>query len=435
MQFSSDRLAQLLEGELGAAAVTGEAALLAAHNVDAREPEILCFPASPEQVAGALRLCSEASAAVTPWGGGTAIGIGNPPREVDVVIGLERLNLLVEHDQANLTATVQSGHTLAALQEVLARHNQFLPFDPPIAPRATVGGIVATNLSGPRRGYYGSVRDLVIGMKVVLASGEQIKAGGKVVKNVAGYDMCKLFVGSLGTLGIVTEVTLRMAPIPETAATLMTSGTLREVCQFADELSRSKLLPSAVMLLSTGATNATELAHGDWQVAVWCEGFEETVARHLRDSLAMAQRIGLATAILKENEHRRLWDEMRDFPLQADRLVYRVTLPRALTAEVIQTVYDWSTADFRPEIVTDVAMGIVWLSLEVDDVATQWFAKLIDEAQAHRGHAIVLSAPTNLKRGINVWGPAPPTLSLMREIKRQFDPEGLLNPGRFVGGI
>jgi len=189
------------------------------------------------------------------------------------------------------------------------------------------------------------------------------------------------------------------------------------------------------MLLSTGATKATDLAHGDWQVAVWCEGFEETVARHLRDSLAMAQRIGLATAILKENEHRRWWDEMRDFPLQADRLVYRVTLPRASTAEVIQTVYDWSTADFRPEIVTDVAMGIVCLSLEVDDVATQWFAKLIDEAQAHRGHAIVLSAPTNLKRGIDVWGPAPPTLSLMREIKRQFDPEGLLNQGRFVGGI
>ena len=435
MQFSSDRLAQLLEGELGAGTVTGEPALLAAHNVDGREPALLCFPASPEQVAAALRLCSEANATMTPWGGGTAMGIGNPTRQVDIVIGLERLNLLVEHDQANLTATVQSGHRFAALQEVLARHNQFLPFDPPAPTRATVGGVVATNLNGPRRSYYGSVRDLVIGMKIVLASGEQIKAGGKVVKNVAGYDMCKLFVGSLGTLGIITEVTLRMAPIPETAATLIASGTLPKVQQFANELSRSKLLPSAVLLLNAQASKATDLAHGDWQVAVWCEGFEETVARHLRDSLAMAQRIGLATAILKENEHRRWWDEMRDFPLQADRLVYRVTLPRASTAEVIQTVYDWSTADFRPEIVTDVAMGIVWLSLEVDDVATQWFAKLIDEAQAHRGHAIVLSAPTNLKRGIDVWGPAPPTLSLMREIKRQFDPEGLLNPGRFVGGI
>jgi glycolate dehydrogenase FAD-binding subunit len=435
MQFSSDQLAQSLEGELGADAVTGEPALLAAHSVDGREPALLCFPVNPEQVAAALRLCSEANATIVPWGGGTAMGIGNPTRQVDIVIGLERLNLLVEHDQANLTATVQSGHRLAALQDVLARHNQFLPLDPPAPARATVGGVVATNLNGPRRSYYGSVRDLVIGMKVVLASGEQIKAGGKVVKNVAGYDMCKLFVGSLGTLGIITEVTLRMAPIPDTATTIIASGTLPEVRQFTDDLSRSKLLPSAVLLLNAQANIAADLAHSDWGVAIWCEGFEETVARHLRDALAMAQRIGLDTVILQENDHRRFWDEIRDFPLQVDRLVYRVTVPRSSTAEIIQTVHSWSTADFRPEIVSDAAMGIVWISLEVNDLATQWFAKLIDEAQAHRGHAIVLAAPTNLKRGIDVWGPAPPTLSLMREIKRQFDPKNLLNRGRFVGGI
>jgi glycolate oxidase FAD binding subunit len=434
MQFSSDRLAQSLEGELGAGAVTREPTLLAGHNVDGREPALLCFPVSAEQVAAALRLCSEANASMTPWGGGTAMAIGNPTQQVDIVIGLERLNILVEHDQANLTATVQSGHRLAPLQEVLARHNQFLPFDPPAPAQATVGGIVATNLNGPRRSCYGSVRDLVIGMKIVLASGEQIKAGGKVVKNVAGYDMCKLLVGSLGTLGFITEVTLRMAPIPETAATLIASGTLPKVQQFANDLSRSKLLPSAVLLLNAQASKATDLAQSDWRVAVWCEGFEETVARHLRDAPALAQRIGLATAILHENDHRRFWDKMRDFPLKAG-LVYRVTVPRASMAEVIQTVHDLSTADFRPEIVSDTAMGIVWISLEVNDLAAQWFAKLIAEARAHRGHAIMLAAPTHLKRGIDVWGPAPPTLSLMREIKRQFDPKGLLNPGRFVGSI
>jgi glycolate dehydrogenase FAD-binding subunit len=435
MKFSHDRLAQLLEGELGAEAVTREPSLLAAYNVDGREPALLCFPVSPEQVAAALRLCSEANATVTPWGSGTAMGIGNPTRQVDMVIGLERLNLLVEHDQANLTATVQSGHRLTPLREALARHNQFLPLDPPAPTRATVGGVVATNLNGPRRSYYGSVRDLVIGMKVVLASGEQIKAGGKVVKNVAGYDMCKLFVGSLGTLGIITEVTLRLAPIPETAATLIASGTLPEVQQFTDELSRSKLLPSAVLLLNAQTSKATVLTQSDWQVAVWCEGFEETVGRHLRDAIAMAQGIGLATVILQENDLRRFWDKMHDFPLQDDRLIYRVTLPRSLTAEFIQTFHNRSLADFRPQIVSDVAMGIVWISLEVNDLATQRFAKLIDEAQAHRGHAVILAAPNSLKRGIDVWGPAPLTLSLMREIKRQFDPEGLLNPGRFVGGI
>ena len=435
MKFSHDRLAQLLTGEFGVEAVTSEPALLAAHIVDGKEPAVLCFPASPEQVAAALRLCSEANAAVIPWGGGTAMTIGNPPRQIDVVIGLERLNQLVEHDQANLTATVQCGRTVAALQEVLAQDNQFLPLDPPKPTRATVGGIVATNLNGPRRSHYGSVRDLVIGIKVVLASGEQIKAGGKVVKNVAGYDMCKVFVGSLGTLGIITEVTLRMAPIPDTAATAIGSGTLAEVQQFIEDLARSKLLPSAVFLLNTQANKATALAQSDWHVAVWCEGFETTVSRHLHDAAEMAQKIGLASMILRENDHRRFWDEMRDFPLKVDRLVYRVTLPRSSTAEFIQTMHTRSLAGLRPEIVSDAVMGTVWISLVSDDLAARSFAKLVDEARAHGGHGMILTAPTHLKQAIDVWGPEPPALPLMREIKKQFDPRSLLNPGRFVAGI
>jgi glycolate oxidase FAD binding subunit len=435
MKFSHDRLAQLLAREFGAEAVTSEPSLLAGHSVEGKEPAVLYFPASPEQVAAALRLCSDTNTTVIPWGGGTAMRIGNQPQQVDVVIGLVRLNQLVEHDQANLTATVQCGHPLAALQEVLAQANQFLPFDPPNAARATAGGIVATNLNGPRRSHFGSVRDLVIGMKVALASGEQIKAGGKVVKNVAGYDMCKLFVGSLGTLGIITEVTLRMAPIPDTAATAVVSGTLEEVRQFIEDLTRSKLLPSAVFLLNTQANKEAALAQSDWHVAVWCEGFETTVSRHLHDAAAMAQKIGLASMILRENDHRRFWDEMRDFPLKVDRLVYRVTLPRSSTAEFIQTMHTRSLAGLRPEIVSDAVMGTVWISLVSDDLAAQSFAKLTDETRSRGGHVIILSAPTHLKRGIDVWGPAPPTLPLMREIKKQFDPRSLLNPGRFVAGI
>src|SRR4029077_17579557 len=381
MRVSHDQLAHQLELSLGAGgAVTNQPSVLASHAVDGKPPALVCAPETAEQVAAALRICSEVEAAVTPWGGGTATAVGNLPSKVDVIIGLNRLQQVVEHDAANLTLTVQAGISLISLQESAANQKQFLPFDAPRPSKATVGGTIAANLTGPRRSSYGAVRDLVIGMKVALASGEQIKAGGKVVKNVAGYDMCKLFVGSLGTLGIITEVTLRMAPIPETAATLIASGTLPKVQQLADELSRSKLLPSAVLLLNAQASKATDLAQSDWQVAVWCEGFEETVARHLRDATALAQRIGLATAILDENDHRRFWDKIHDFPLQAG-LVYRVTVPRASMTEVIQTVHNWSTADFCPEIVSDAAMGIVWISLEVNDLAAQWFAKLIAEAQ------------------------------------------------------
>ena len=168
---------------------------------------------------------------------------------------------------------------MADLQKRLAPRLQQAPFDPPFAERATVGGIVAANLNGPRRSSHGSVRDLIIGMKVVLGNGERIKAGGKVVKNVAGYDMCKLFVGSLGTLGVITEITLRMATLAEREATVTAAGTLPQVLQLVDELSRSPLLPAAMML--TNLTDDDEISN-DWHTTILCEGFRETVARHLR---------------------------------------------------------------------------------------------------------------------------------------------------------
>jgi glycolate oxidase FAD binding subunit len=435
MAFADDRLAQRLEAALGADTINREANLLAAHNIDGEQPALLCFPETSEQVTTAMRICSEADAAVVAWGGGTAMQIGNPPRNVNVVLGLGRLNRVVEHDDANLTVTVEAGIGLSRVQQTVAVRKQFLAFNPPYADRATVGGVIATNLNGPRRSYYGSVRDLVIGMKVVLASGERIKAGGKVVKNVAGYDMCKLFVGSLGTLGIITEATLRMGPIPETAATVVATGTLPLVWQLADALSRSKLLPSAVFLLSPEADQADDLDQGGWHFAVCCEGFEKNVARHLHDVQDTATRIGLGTEILKASDHSGFWDEVCDFPLQAGRLVYRVTVPRASTLAIIQMIHRWPTMDFRPWIVSDTAVGIIWLSLDAKQDAIKWFAKLVAEAREHRGHAVMLAAPTNLKADVDVWGPAPPALSLMREIKRQFDPKNLLTPGRFIGGI
>jgi len=432
MKSTIDQLAQRLGAELGAAAVVTEPSVLASHVVDGMQPALVCSPATAEQIAAALRVCAEVEAAVIPWGGGTAMPIGNRPRAVDIVIETSRLDRAIEHDDANLTATVQSGITLMALQEILARQKQFLPFDPPFPARATIGGIVAANLNGPRRSCYGSVRDLVIGMKVALASGELIKAGGKVVKNVAGYDMCKLFVGSLGTLGILTEVTLRMAPIPETAATVVAAGTLPKVLQFVDELSRSPLLPAAVALMNSGALGAGQ---NDWRAAIRCEGFAETVTRHLADSQALVQQVGLGDEILRDHTDGQLWDRVRDFPLQKGRVVYRVTVPRASLAECAQAIEDWNTPEFQPAVVSDALTGTLWAAEPERQTSPQRFADLLSLAQRCGGHAIIFAAPADAKKNIDVWGPAPPTLVLMRKIKNQFDPKGLLNPGRFIAGI
>ncbi len=234
-----------------------------------------------------------------PMAGGTAMALGNPPRQADVVLKLSRLDRVIEHDSANLTVSAQCGMTLSAIQSALAAQKQIVPIDAPHPARATIGGIVSANLNGPRRSCYGSVRDLVIGMKVVLASGESIKAGGKVVKNVAGYDMCKLFVGSLGTLGIISEVTIRVAPMAERAATFVCRGTLAEARRFIDELSRSQLLPAAVFLLS-------EQTPKDWRIAVWSEGFEETVERHLRELQTVVTPVGMKPEVLRAEKHNEL---------------------------------------------------------------------------------------------------------------------------------
>lgn len=433
MTVDLDRLARTLETELGVAAVQTEAELLARRAIDEVRSKLVCLPEDADQVVAALRLCMNAGAAVTAWGGGTAMRIGNLPRRVDVVFDLSKLNRLIEHDHANLTATVEGGMALAALQKAVANQGQFAALDSPYPERSTVGGTVAANLNGPRRSCYGSVRDLVIGIKAALATGERIKAGGKVVKNVAGYDMCKLFVGSLGTLGIITEATLRMTPIAETGATITAGGNLTKLMELAAELARSTLLPAAVAILNSQATGGAEILHGDWQLAVRAEGFAENVARHVKDIRSMAERIGIDSETSQTPVDAKFWDRIRDFPLQSERLVYRITMPRASAGEVLQAVQTWQPAD--PAIVCDPAAGTLWVALTANEVALSRFAELTSLAAQHKGHAIIFSAPGHLKREIDVWGIPPPAMHLMRELKLKFDPKGLLNAGRFVGGL
>jgi glycolate oxidase FAD binding subunit len=435
MKLAVDQLAQTLAAELGDQWVSMDTSMRASHIIDGRQPALVCAPETADQIAAALRFCSEAGATVAPYGGGTAICIGNAARPVDVALDLNRLNRIVEHDHANLTATVEAGITLTRLQECLAQQKQFVPFDPPHSERATVGGIVATNLSGPRRSYYGSVRDLVIGMKVVLASGKPIKAGGKVVKNVAGYDMCKLFVGSLGTLGIITQVTLRASPVPQTAATLIASGTTAQVIDLAYAIGHSPLLPAAVVISNPLACEEMNSGGANWRLAVWSEGFAETVARHMRDAKAMAEGLGLGAELFEDSLHSQFWAAIDNFPLSSDRLVFRLTVPRASAADAIKTIASWHVDGFRPSIVADAMAGTLWVAAPASNAAANQFHKLIAYAREQRGHAVMLVAPCELKQSVDVWGSPPPALALMRKIKEQFDPHGLLNPGRYIGGI
>jgi len=216
---------------------------------------------------------------------------------------------------------------------------------------------------------------------------------------------------------------------------LVATGTPLSVTDLASELAGSKLTPTAVFVSNSQTNKTADAAASDWRLAVWAEGFEENVHRHLRDVETMGKRIGLKLEWLRDKSHAQYWDEIRDFALQPERLIYRLAVPRVAVTEVMKAIADWKTADFDPAILSDVAVGTSWIAAAQNQTAASQFAKLTALARERGGHAVMLAGPPVCKEGIDVWGSPPPGLSLMREIKREFDPKEILNPGRFVAGM
>ncbi len=419
-------LAAEFEAALGSSAVSTDPEVLARYSIDGMIPRIWCAPASAEEVSAVIGICASSGAAITPWGGGTTMQLGNLPRAVDVVLSLHRLSGVVEHDDANLTATIRAGTPVSAVQNALASRRQFVPLDPPWRIRASVGGVVAAAVNGPRRMAYGAVRDLVIGMKMVLGTGEIVKAGGKVVKNVAGYDLCKLFTGSLGTLGIITELTFKVSPTPEVMQLVLIRGRSADLISLAEDLLGSSLLPAAVVW-SSGFPHPSLLLRA--------EGFAEAVARHVDDIRDLAGRRALDAAVLDGEQADATWRRVRDFPVVSDhQAVWRLSVSLARVGAAVRRL-DEMTETHRgaSRSCADLGTGTLWLVEE--SAGADRFDVIQALAATLDGRAVLAAAPPSLKDGIDVWGSPPPGASLMQGIKQQFDPHGILNPGRFVLGL
>jgi glycolate oxidase FAD binding subunit len=421
-----------LAAAVGAVAVADAAVV---HRVDDVEPCVVAAPDDAGGLASVLREAAALGAAVIPWGGGTAIAVGNPPRAVDLVLRTARLRRIVDYDAANLTVTVEAGATLAAIDAVLAPRRQFLPLDPPRAPEATIGGTVSVDLSGPRRMRYGGARDAVIGVRVAKADGTLIRWGGKTVKNVAGYDMCKLFVGALGTLGVVTEVTVRVQPCPEVSRTFAVwGGALADLSALARRVIESPLLPSALAIVNREQAAALGRAAAGVLVAV--DGVEAAAARHGRDLSAWAARPGIEIETLEAEAAEPLWHSVRDLGWTDDQAAVRISVPSAQLAELVAR-----SAALLPD------RGVRWAAHAA--TGTVWYAYAAPEAAALRpgvwreladplgGHLLLARCPRATKSAGDVWSPPPHprALDLMRAMKRSFDPRGILNPGRFIAGI
>lgn len=423
--------------------------------IDGVQPSAICWPTTYREVAQALAVADRLGLAVAPRGAGTKVGLGNPPRRCDLIVSTERLARIVDYAPANLTVTVEAGLPLAALQATLAKGGQILPLDVPHADRATIGGIIATNASGPRRFGLGSARDLVIGTAAATTAGTVVRAGGRVVKNVAGYDLNKLYVGSLGTLVIVVEASFKVAPRPVARTTVIGRfARLEDLCQAAWQIARSPLMPTAVDLLDASAAAELSLAglpdpRRGYLLATLGTAPGRASIRQ-RDALQQIDRQAGASEIvdLADDRSDAFWAQVAERPARAEGpelLRAKIAVPIGRLAAMIRAIEEREIPGTkRRSIGGRAASGVLSVHWQLASpspdpaslAATAAALRELRETSQRLGGSLVVEwCPRDLKDHLDVWGDVGPALGLMRRLKAALDPNGTLNPGRFVGGI
>ena len=372
-----------------------------------------------------LRDASRDGLAVLPRGGGTKLDWGRPPRRADLVLSTTRLDRVLEHAWADMTATVEAGCTVARLQHALAQHGQRLACDPLWPERATIGGILATNDNGPLRARFGGLRDLIIGVTLVLPDGTVAKSGGKVVKNVAGYDLPKLATGSFGTLALITQAVFRLHPLPHATSTLtFAAPALEPLCELALAIQGSQLAFVSLQFRA-GRSAEPELDVGFEGTQAGLDSQQDELLR-LAASLA---RVDPPPAVWRAREA--LWQGTEPAVVGAFSV-----LPTELRA-VCARLYDVGAAPLVGWRVVAQGVGVGQFRLEgaTSDALLGAVQRLREGADRRGGTLVVLVGPEDLKAQFDVWGPPGDALPLLQRVKQQLDPGGTLSPGRFVGGL
>jgi len=437
MAVSAASMAGVFAERLGPDRLIIDPGALSTAAIDGRTPRFIVRPASIDHVAAVLAIAWDENLAVVPRGAGTALGLGAAPSRVDVVLDLTGLDHVLEDNPDDLTVSVEAGMTAGGLAERLAGRRQWLPMDPPGWRRRTLGGMIATNAAGPLRARYGALRDLVLGVRFVQADGVVTWGGARVVKSVTGYDVPKLMVGALGTLGVLCELTLRLQPMPEAEQTWLAPFTSVEAAQaFAARVVNSPLQPMRLELLNEAALRVCQAPSAPFGVAV-AIGSAHPAVREQGEALAvLASGEKVRVAAVGED----LWTRYDAALTPAeDEVILRIgSLPSRLadTVEVIERAFP---AAERAVLITGcAALGSLRVAITGADVET--VKRLVEEMRgltADFGGAVVVeSAPTSVRAAFDPWGPVEPAaLGLMRAIKQEFDARGVLNPGRFVGGL
>ena len=406
----------------------------------------LVTPQTEEEISTILKFANQNKLTISINGGGTKRGFGGQIEKADILLSLAQYKGVVEHTVGDMTLTVKSGTNFRALQDYLAQFNQKLALDPFWPEFATIGGIIAANESGPKRLGYGSARDSVIGLSMIYPDGKIIRSGGKVVKNVAGYDMNKLFIGSMGTLGVISEVTVKLRPIAKCESLALLSfpkGNADEIQQFAVELLDSAIEPVCLELLNP---SLSERLTGNkcYTLAISFEDVESSV-RYQEDWIRERIPQNITLLILRSEKAQTFWKDF--YQTSPNGAFEQISHPVTASMKIGVVNLDVINMIFESQLIEDICNvaidahgglghGLCHIHISgIEEDVVRAVNELRERAIQLGGYGIIKHLPYHLRQKVSVWGEQPPTYFLLKGIKAKIDPYSTLNKGRFVGGI
>jgi glycolate oxidase FAD binding subunit len=458
--IAHSRLADLV----GSPRVLADPGQLASYEVDGRRPSAALQPESTSQIAEIIKFAAAEGLGVIATGGRTKLNIGLPPKRYDLALDMSSLNKIIAYDAGDLTLSVEPGLRLAVLGETLAKHRQFLPLTVPYLAQTTMGGIAASGVDGPLRQFYGTARDFLLGIEFITGEGLAAKSGGRVVKNVTGYDIHKLMIGALGTLGVITRLNFKTFPLPSASRGFVARfPTAQQACDMRNRVARSRLTPLSLEISSPSVTEMFEgdigsrfesepmppkvLSRTEWALSTGFAGNEKVRERYQTELLRIAEESGGNGLLVPEKSLAAAFARKREFiPIAlasspATTVVKMSVLPVKMT-DMLAAAQKAAESESLRWAALARGLGIIYFALlpaALNDESKQHIenaTNAIHEACAKLGgQSTIPWCPTPWKTNMKIWGPENYAFPQMQKIKNVFDPQGILSPGRFVGGL
>jgi glycolate oxidase FAD binding subunit len=461
MRETVTNVASRLETVIGGARVDSSLKSCAKFAVDDVVPSVIARPASSAEVMEIVRLAKSEKLALIPCGRRTKLGIGMPPAHYDIALDMTGLNQIAYYDPADLTLSVDGGMNLAQLAEALAEQRQFIPLAVPFFDECTVGGTIASNIGSALRPGYGSARDFLLGAEFVNGAGTFTKSGGRVVKNVTGYDLHKLLIGSLGTLGAITRLNFRTFPLPEGYGHLVSAfSSVEDVVRFQAMVAKSPLAPSSFDILGPEAAQIVAefkdnrdsalpswFTRGEWHVCVGFEGAEAVLRRYSSELAQYTQKCGASTYhLLKKSDEKSLRDGLRELVKSLSSsgpatTIFRINVFPCFPPDVMN-LRTLAQRFSIPCCIFANSSGPLYFAIQPNDLGaktigavTQIAISVFEYAASENGQASILFCPVELKQQVNIWGYPRNDAHLTPRVKNAFDPQNIFAPGRLVAAV